>query len=78
MFASPAYMEHATRLGPQRSAFDRLQNKEEYKLIKESVSHAQIELTVHKVHATHINFENKVLEEIRPGAIHFSGHGVTA
>jgi hypothetical protein len=47
-------------------------------LIKESVNDAKIELTVHKVHATHINFENKVLEEIRPGAIHFSGHGVTA
>jgi hypothetical protein len=42
------------------------------------VSEAKIEVTVHKVHATHVNFECKVLEEIRPGAIHFSGHGMTA
>ena len=46
-------------------------------MIKESLKAAKKEITVHKVHGTQYNFDT-VLDKQRPGAIHFSGHGLTA
>jgi hypothetical protein len=78
MFASPSYLEiPCSNMENKRVYFPRLDCMEEYKRIKESVIRAKIEISVHKVHGTADNF-HKCLDSERPGAIHFSGHGVTA
>jgi len=77
MFASPRSMRFSSKAGEEHIPFAKLQYRSEYKLIKDSVSAAKKEVTMHKVHATLFNLQF-ILEHQRPGAIHFSGHGVTA
>jgi len=50
---------------------------EEYRRIKASVEKARVEITVHKTRGTFENLWN-LLDREKPGAIHFSGHGLTA
>jgi len=78
MFASPAYLEiPLLNMDSKKVKYPRLDCTEEYKRIKDSVIKAKIEITVTKLHGTPSNFQ-KCLTDDRPGAIHFSGHGVTA
>jgi hypothetical protein len=78
MYASPPYRKIESSAGFKKSCeFPLLNNREEYRKIKQSLKKAKIELTLHKVHGTVENLR-KVLDQERPGIIHFSGHGVTA
>jgi hypothetical protein len=77
MFASPSHLLISTQSTTHQVPFDPLSYRKEYRLIKDSLKRAKKEITVHKVHGTQFNF-SEVLEKQRPGAIHFSGHGVTA
>ena len=55
--------------------FELLSHREEYRLIKDSILSSKKQIIVNKVHGTRENF-NRILEEQRPGAIHFSGTAV--
>ena len=73
MFASPSYIELPHNI---KIPFASLNYQDEYRCIKQSVKKAKVEVTVHMVHGTFFNLR-ETLEKQRPGAIHFSGHGLT-
>lgn len=78
LFASPPYIPIRFGMGQElKITYDPLNYNEEYRLIRETVKKAQVEITVSKQHATKTNFSNMLKNE-HPNAIHFSGHGVTA
>ena len=77
MFASPSYIPLEGGSLDIHIKMAPLKHREEYKYIKESLKKAQKDVTLHKVLGTVYNLR-EVLEKNRPGAIHFSGHGMTA
>jgi hypothetical protein len=77
MFASPSHIVESTKCDKKVLTLDPISHRAEYSLIKESLKKSKKEVTMHKVHGTYVNF-SEVLERQRPGAIHFSGHGVSA
>ena len=77
MFASPSYIPVVSLGTEKKIPFPALQYQEEYQLIKDTLRKEKKEVILHKVHGTPEKFA-EMLEKQRPGAIHFSGHGVTA
>jgi hypothetical protein len=76
MFASPSYLKLQSGKVETKIPFAQLKYQDEYRCIKDSVKKAKVEVVVHKVHGTFFNLR-ETLEKQRPGAIHFSGHGLT-
>ena len=77
IFSSPAYLELKGEYSSMKKMFAPLSYTEEYDLIKETLVSSKKEINVIKMHGTTFNFD-KLLAQDLPGAIHFSGHGLTA
>jgi hypothetical protein len=79
MFASPNYIVYKAE-SPKpdyKASFARLNNKEEFEIIKDTVKKQKVEIKLHKEHGTFKNLEDKLME-LKPSGVHFSGHGVRA
>ena len=59
-----------------KTDFPKLSNEKEFKMIENSVKKANVEIKVTKMLGTKKSLINLFKDE-RPGALHFSGHGVT-
>ena len=63
--------------------FVSLNYKKEFEIIQKTLNSAKVQVCLHKIHGTldltqKTNNLNLQLEKLKPGALHFSGHGVTA
>jgi len=78
LFASPPYVAPLAKVTKYgfKTPYPLLSYQEEYRRIRESVKKAKIEITVQKIHATKDTI-GRVFRNDKPGAIHFSGHGIT-
>jgi len=79
MFASPNFKMYPCQPPKPdfKSPFERLNNKKEWEIIKDTVKKQKVEIRLHKEVGTVNNLESKLMQ-LKPSGLHFSGHGVMA
>jgi len=79
MFASPNYIvyKHLRSTITSKRSFENLNYNDEFTNIQKRLKQARVQIELHKTHGTIANLKMQ-LDKLKPRALHFSGHGVTA